>query len=159
VQIRPAAPDDIPLILSLVRELAKYERAPEQAVGTEAQLHDGLFGTERVAEAVIAEVDREPAGFALFFRTFSTWLCRPGMWLEDLYVSPAHRRAGVGRALLVHLARLAVTRGYGRLEWSVLDWNAPAIDFYLSLGAAPLEEWKMFRLAGAPLRAVADEPA
>jgi GNAT superfamily N-acetyltransferase len=159
VQIRPATPADVPLILSLVRELAHYERAADQVLGTEAQLHDGLFGEDHVAETVIAEVDGQAAGFALFFPTFSTWLCRPGLWLEDLYVSPTHRRGGVGQALLVHLAKLAVARGYGRVEWSVLDWNKPAIDFYVSLGAAPLDDWTVFRLAGQQLRSVARQGA
>jgi GNAT superfamily N-acetyltransferase len=156
VQIRPAQAADVPLLLSFVRELADYERAPEQVVGTEELLHDGLFGENAVAEAVIAEHAGEPAGFALFFRTFSTWLCRPGLWLEDLYVSPAHRRAGIGRLLLAHIASIAMQRGYGRVEWSVLKWNTPAIDFYEALGAVPLEEWQVFRLTGSPLQAVAD---
>ena len=141
--------------MSLIRELALYERAADAVVGTEELLHTALFGSEAAAEAVIAEVGGEPAGFALFFRTFSTWLCLPGLWLEDLYVSPAHRRSGVGRALLTYLAQLAVKRGYGRVEWSVLHWNTPALDFYESIGARQMEEWRVLRLTGAPLRAVA----
>ena len=155
LRIRPAQPGDVQLIFSLVVELAKYERAAERVQGTPELLEEALFGAQAVAEAVIAELDGEPAGFALYFRTFSTWLCRPGLWLEDLYVSPAHRRAGVGRALLSHVAALAVRRGYGRLEWSALDWNAPALSFYSSLGAEQLNEWLVHRLDGEALHRVA----
>lgn len=154
-RIRAAERHDVPLLLSLIRELAEYERAADEVLGTEELLHEALFGAEHVAEAVIAEVGGEPAGFALFFRTFSTWLCLPGLWLEDLYVAAGHRRSGVGRALLAHLAQLAVSRGYGRLEWSALQWNTPALDFYESIGASRLEEWRVFRLTGASLRDVA----
>jgi len=156
-RIRAARPDDVPLLLDLIRQLADYERAPDQVTGTEALLHQALFAENAVIEAVIAEVGPEPAGFALFYRTFSTWLCLPGIWLEDLFVVPTHRRGGVGRALLGHLARLAVARGYGRMEWSALRWNTPAIDLYTSIGAVPLEEWQFFRLAGSRLRNLAGE--
>jgi len=145
----------VPLLLDLIRQLAEYERAVEQAVGTEELLHRSLFGEDPVVEAVIAERDGEPVGFALFYRTFSTWLCRPGMWLEDLFVLPSRRRGGVGRALLEHLAQVSLERGYERMEWSALKWNTPAIDFYTSIGAAALEEWESFRLTGAPLRKLA----
>jgi GNAT superfamily N-acetyltransferase len=155
VHIRAAQRADAPLLLALVRELAEYERAAHEVVGTEELLAEALFGDERVAEAAIAELDGRPAGFALFYRTFSTWLCLPGLWLEDLYVSRAHRRAGVGRALLAHVARITVERGYGRLEWSALRWNTPALDFYASIGAIVLEEWQQFRLSGASLREAA----
>jgi GNAT superfamily N-acetyltransferase len=155
LRIRGAAGDDVQLILSMIAELAAYERAAERAMGTEERLADALFGPDPVAEAVIAELDREPVGFALYFRTFSTWLCRPGLWLEDLYVTPDRRRAGVGRALLTHVARVASERGYGRLEWSVLDWNQSALDFYAALGAERLDEWQVHRLEGQTLQAVA----
>ncbi len=155
LRIRPAEPGDVHLILSLIKELATFERAGERALGTPELLEQALFGADAVAETVIAELDGEPAGFALYFRTFSTWVCRPGLWLEDLYVSPAHRRGGVGRALLNHVAAVAVERGYGRLEWAALDWNAPALSFYSSLGAEQLNEWVTHRLDGEALRRVA----
>ena len=157
LRIRPAEPGDVQLIFSLVVELATYERAAERVLGTPELLEQALFGTDAVAEAVIAELGDEPAGFALYFRTFSTWLCRPGLWLEDLYVSRTHRRAGVGRALLSHVAAIAVERDYGRMEWAALDWNAPALSFYSSLGAEQLNEWVTHRLDGEALRRVAEE--
>jgi GNAT superfamily N-acetyltransferase len=155
LRIRPAEPADVELIFSLIVELAEYERAPERVVGTSALLSDALFGDDPVAEAVIAELDGEPAGFALWFRTFSTWLCLPGLWLEDLYVRPEHRRAGVGRSLLVHVARVAADNGYGRVEWSALDWNAPALQFYAGLGAERMQEWEVHRLEGKALARLA----
>lgn len=155
-RIRPAQPSDVELILSLIRELATYERAPEQAKGTPALLHQALFGEAPSAEAVIAELDGQPVGFALFHGTFSTWECRPGIWLEDLYVPPEHRRSGVGGALLAHLAQITVDRGCTRLEWAALDWNTPALDFYAKLGATRLEEWVMHRLDGEALKRVAN---
>ncbi len=153
--IRPAEPADVPLLLDLIRELADYERAAHRVTGTEDALAGALFGERPAAEAVIAEVDAEPAGFALYFTTFSTWLCRPGIWLEDLFVRPAHRRAGVGRQLLSHLAALAVRRGCARLDWSALTWNTPALDFYAGLGAERLDEWAGHRLEGSALERVA----
>ncbi|HWE33465.1 MAG TPA: GNAT family N-acetyltransferase [Solirubrobacteraceae bacterium] len=153
--IRAATPDDVPLILSLIAELAEYERAPESAVGTEELLATALFGTPPHAEAVIASVDGEPAGFALFFGTFSTWLSRPGIWLEDLFVRPPLRGSGVGRALLEYVASVAVERGCPRLEWTVLKWNTPAIGFYERLGAEAMDEWQTMRLSGAALGTVA----
>jgi GNAT superfamily N-acetyltransferase len=158
LRIRTAEPTDVELIFSLVVELADYERARQRVVGTPALLSSALFGDDPVAEAVIAELDGEPAGFALWFRTFSTWLCLPGLWLEDLYVPPEHRRAGVGRALLAHVARVAVDRGYGRVEWSALDWNTPALDLYAHLGAERLEEWVVHRLEGEALAWAAAGP-
>jgi GNAT superfamily N-acetyltransferase len=155
LQIRPAEPGDVQLIFSLIVELATYEHAAERVLGTPELLGQALFGADAVAEAVIAELDGAAAGFALYFRTFSTWLCRPGLWLEDLYVSPAHRRAGIGRELLSHVAAVAVERGYGRVEWAALDWNAPALSFYSSLGAEQLNEWLTHRLDGEALRRVA----
>jgi GNAT superfamily N-acetyltransferase len=155
VRIRDAEADDVELIFSLIVELAKYERAPEKVTATAGLLADALFGPRPSAEAVIAEVDGEPAGFALFYRTFSTWECRPGIWLEDLYVPEAHRRSGVGGELLAHLARLTVKLGCSRLEWTVLRWNAPALDFYAMLGAERMHEWQTHRLDGEALTRVA----
>jgi GNAT superfamily N-acetyltransferase len=155
LEIKAAQPQDVPLILSLIAELAEYERAPDSAIGREEQLSRALFGTPPHAEAVIASVDGEPAGFALFFGTFSTWLCLPGLLLEDLYVRPPFRGGGVGYALLTHVASIAVDRGCGRLEWVVLDWNAPAISFYHRLGAEKMEEWDIMRLSAEALAAVA----
>ncbi len=136
-------------------ELAEYERAADRVVGSQGLLDDALFGADPAAEALIAEVDEDPVGFALYFRTFSTWLCRPGLWLEDLYVSPRSRRGGVGRALLAHVARTALERGYGRVEWSALNWNTPALTFYAALGAERLDEWQVHRLEGGALESVA----
>jgi GNAT superfamily N-acetyltransferase len=157
VRIRPAEPADAPLIFSLVVELAEYERAPEQVTGTPALLHDALFGPRPSAEALIAEVDDQPVGFALFHGGFSTWECRPGIWLEDLYVPPEHRRGGVGRALLSAVASIAVARGCARLEWAALDWNTLALEFYEGLGADRLDDWILHRLDGAALERVASE--
>jgi GNAT superfamily N-acetyltransferase len=151
LRIRPAEPPDVELIFSLVVELAEYERARERVAGTPELLAAALFGQDPLAEAVIADLDGEPAGFALWFRTFSTWLCLPGLWLEDLYVSPQHRRSDVGRVLLAHVAGVAVKNGYGRMEWSALDWNTPALEFYAGLGAERLEEWQIHRLEGDAL--------
>jgi GNAT superfamily N-acetyltransferase len=155
VRIRAAESRDVPRLLSLIVELATYERAAEHVVGSERLLHDALFGADPSAEAVVAELDGTTVGFAMFFRTFSTWLCRPGLWLEDLYVLPQHRRGGVGRALLAHVAGVAVERGCGRLEWAALNWNEPALRFYDSIGATRLDEWQTLRLDGAALRSVA----
>lgn len=155
VLVRPAGPTDVELIYRLIVELATYERAPEQVVGTPEMLARELFGDKPSAEALIAELDGQPAGFALFHGTFSTWECRPGIWLEDLYVPPEHRRHGVGRALLAELARITVERGCARLEWTALDWNTPALDFYVKLGARPMRDWIQHRLEGERLTAVA----
>lgn len=155
IDIRPAAPADVPLILRFVRELADYEREPDAVEATEPMLHEALFGARPVAEAAIASADGEEAGFALFFHNFSTWTGRPGIYLEDLYVTPAARGAGVGKALLRHLAGLAVDRGCARFEWAVLDWNTPAIDFYRAMGAKPMDEWTVQRVTGDALRRLA----
>jgi GNAT superfamily N-acetyltransferase len=155
VCIREAKRSDVELIFSLIVELAEYERAADRVLGSEPLLDAALFGPDPVAEAVIAELDERPVGFALWFRTFSTWLCRPGLWLEDLYVSPPQRRSGVGRTLLAHVARTAVERGYGRVEWSALHWNAPALTFYEALGAEVMDEWKVHRLEGQALQRMA----
>jgi GNAT superfamily N-acetyltransferase len=155
VSIRGAEPSDVPLLFSLIVELAEYERAAGEVVGSEELLARALFGPQPVAEAVVAELDGAPAGFALFYTTFSTWLCLPGIWLEDLYVKPALRRGGLGRALLAQVARVAVERGYGRLEWSALNWNTPALRFYEQLGATICGEWQIHRLQGGGLQALA----
>ncbi len=155
IHLRPATPDDIPLILALVAELADYERLPHEAVATAADMHAALFAARPAAEVVIAECDGEPAGFALFFVSFSTFLGKPGLYLEDLFVRPAFRGRGVGKRLMVHLAGLALERGYGRFEWSVLDWNMPAIEFYRRLGAQPMDAWTVQRVSGDALRALA----
>jgi GNAT superfamily N-acetyltransferase len=146
IAIRDATRDDVGLLYSMVQALAEYERAPELVLGTAAMLEQSLFGPDPAAEAVIAVLDSEAAGFALFYTTFSTWRCRPGLWLEDLFVSPAHRRGGVGSALLTHVARIAVERNYPRMDWSALEWNESALRFYASIGATTLDEWRMLRL-------------
>lgn len=158
VVVRAAAPADVPAILRFVRELAAYEREPDAVEATEAMLNAALFGPQPQAEAVIAELAGTAVGFALFFHNFSTWTGRRGLYLEDLYVvTPEARGRGIGKALLAHLARLAVARDCARFEWTVLDWNAPAIGFYDSLGAESLDEWRIRRLSGAALRRLAAE--
>jgi GNAT superfamily N-acetyltransferase len=154
-EIRPATEDDVPIILSLIRELAAYERLSHEVVATEGLLRESLFGERRGAEVLIACCKGAPAGFALFFHSFSTFLGRPGIYLEDLYVKPKFRGRGIGYALLTHLARLAKERGCGRLEWSVLDWNEPAIKLYKSIGAVPMDEWTVYRLTGEALETLA----
>jgi GNAT superfamily N-acetyltransferase len=156
-EIRSATEDDVQLILTLIKELAEYERLSHEVVATEEMLRDSLFGERRVAEALLGYLGDDPAGFALFFHNFSTFLGRPGIYLEDLYVRPEFRGAGVGRALLVHLAGLAKERGCGRLEWSVLDWNEPAIGFYRGIGASPVSGWTVYRLTGEALENLAAE--
>ncbi len=146
VSIRPVQPGDENILLALINELAVYEREPDQVKATPEQLTAALFGQKPVAEAVLAERDSDAVGFALFFTNFSTWTGRPGLYLEDLYVRESERGRGVGKALLLHLAGIARERNYGRMEWSVLDWNQPAIDFYRSLGAAGMDEWTVYRL-------------
>jgi len=153
--IRSAVPADVPVLVELVRDLAEYERAPEEAVATEAQLHDLLFGQQPAVFCDVAEVDGQVVGMALWFVSFSTWLGRHGIYLEDLYVTPARRGEGHGKALLATLARRCMERGYGRLEWSVLDWNRPAIDFYVGLGAVGMDGWTVHRLSGEPLAGLA----
>jgi GNAT superfamily N-acetyltransferase len=146
LEIRTTTEADIPVILSLIRELADYERAPEAVVTNEAGLREVLFGPERSAEVLLALEEARPVGFAVYFFNFSTWLGRPGLYLEDLFVRPSDRGKGYGRALLERLAQVAQERGCGRMEWAVLDWNDPAIQFYKKLGAEPLTEWTVFRL-------------
>jgi GNAT superfamily N-acetyltransferase len=155
VTLRQAEPADVPQILAFIRELAGYEKLEHEVVATEPQLMEYLFGPRPVAEVVIAEIDATPIGFALFFHNFSTFLGRPGLFLEDLYVQPHARGGGVGRALLCHLAGIAVARGCGRMDWNVLDWNEPAIGFYKKLGADVLPDWRTCRLTGDALRALA----
>jgi GNAT superfamily N-acetyltransferase len=155
VSVREAAGDDVPLILSFIRELAEYERLSHEVVATEESLRENLFGGRRYAEVLIGEHDGVPAGFALFFHNFSTFLGRPGIYLEDLYVKPEFRGAGIGRKLLGRLARLARERDCGRLEWWVLDWNEPSIGFYKKLGAVPMDDWTVYRVSGAALEDLA----
>lgn len=159
VAIRDATPGDVGLILGFIRALAEYERLADRVEATEERVRQSLFGPRPAAEVVIAEVDGQPAGFALFFHNYSTFLAQRGIYLEDLFVRPEHRGHGVGRQLLAHLARLAVERGCGRLEWAVLDWNEPAIGFYRRIGAVPMDDWHVFRLAGAALTNLAGEPS
>ncbi|HEY5243515.1 MAG TPA: GNAT family N-acetyltransferase [Polyangiaceae bacterium] len=149
--IRSARPDDVPAVLSLIRALARYEKLEHEVVGTEAALREHLFGAQPRAEVALVEDAGSIAAFALFFHNYSTFLCRPGLYLEDLFVLPEHRRKGHGRALLGHLARLAVERGCGRFEWAVLDWNEPAKAFYRSLGAKTLDDWRILRVTGEAL--------
>jgi GNAT superfamily N-acetyltransferase len=145
-EIRDATVADIPIILQLILDLATYERAPNDVVATEEGLHEVLFGAEQAAKVVIAFENTAPVGFAVYFFNFSTWLGRPGLYLEDLFVKPEMRGRGYGRALLVHLAKIARDHNCGRMEWAVLTWNEPAIKFYKNIGAVPLEEWRVFRL-------------
>ena len=156
--LRAATPADVPLILGFIRELAAYESLDDQVVATESLLAEQLFGPRPAAEVVIAEVDGSAVGFALFFHNFSTFLGCRGLFLEDLYVQPQARGLGVGKALLRHLAGLAVARGCGRMDWNVLDWNEPAIGFYKKLGADVLPDWRTCRVTGEALRALAVSP-
>ncbi|MDB6115374.1 MAG: family N-acetyltransferase [Lacunisphaera sp.] len=149
--IRSATAADVPLILSFIRDLAIYEKLLHEVVATEESLERTLFGQPPAAHVVIAEVGGQPAGFALYFFNYSTFLAKPGLYLEDLFVKPEFRGAGTGKALLLHLAKLANARGCGRMEWSVLDWNEPAKGFYRKLGAVPLEDWRIMRLTGLAL--------
>jgi GNAT superfamily N-acetyltransferase len=157
VVIRSAAAHEVGLVLGFIRELAVYEHLEEQVVATEADLQAALFGARRYAEVLFACVAGEPLGFALFFHNFSTFRGKPGIYLEDLFVRPQARGHGLGRRLLQYLAQTALERGCARLDWAVLDWNAPSIAFYRKLGAVPLDEWTGFRLSDAPLAALARE--
>jgi GNAT superfamily N-acetyltransferase len=150
-QIRSATPTDVPLILSFIRDLAVYEKLAHEVVATEEALRRTLFGTPPAAHVVIAEVDGRPAGFALYFFNYSTFLAKTGLYLEDLFVKPEFRGHGTGKALLLHLAKIANSGGCGRMEWSVLDWNEPAKGFYRKLGAVPLDDWRVMRLTGTSL--------
>jgi GNAT superfamily N-acetyltransferase len=152
--IRPAIPEDTKTIARLIRALAEYEKLAHEVSLDEARLHEHLFGSRPFAEVLLAEAKGSVVGFALFFHNYSTFVGRPGIYLEDLFVEPEHRGQGHGKALLVELARLAVERGCGRLEWAVLDWNEPAIQFYRSLGAVPMDAWQTYRLTGNALLAL-----
>jgi GNAT superfamily N-acetyltransferase len=150
-KISPADITEVPLILALIRELAEYEKLSHMVVATEDMLREQLFGHQPVAQVVIARENNIPVGFALFFWNFSTFLGKPGLYLEDVFVRPEFRAKGYGKALLLHLAAIAKKRGCGRFEWSVLDWNTPAIEFYKSLGAVNMKEWNLYRVTGDAL--------
>ncbi|WP_031499090.1 GNAT family N-acetyltransferase [Bryobacter aggregatus] len=156
LHLRPAMNEDVGLILGFIRELAAYEKLTDECVATQEGLQQHLFGHHPKAEVIIAEWEEEAVGFALFFHTFSTFLAKPGIYLEDLYVRPEFRSKGIGKSLLIYLARLAKIRGCGRVEWSVLNWNTPSIEFYKSLGAQPLEDWTGYRLSGDALDKLAN---
>jgi|SRR5215470_16337760 len=153
--IRSATKADVPVIFAFIKKLAEYERLSHEVVATEELLRKTLFGRTRTAEVVIGYLARKPVGFALFFHNYSTFLGCPGIYIEDLFVDESHRRRGFGRALLLYVARLAKERDCGRLEWAVLDWNEPAINFYRKLGATPMSEWTVFRVTGENLKALA----
>ena len=152
IRIAPAEESQIPLILSFIRKLAEYERLSDKVVVDEAQLRKSLFGPHPAAEVAIAYLDEQPAGFAVYFHNFSTFAGRPGLYLEDLFVEPQLRGKGIGKSLLVYLARLAEERGCARVDWAVLDWNEPAKRFYRKLGAEPMDDWTIYRLSGAGLK-------
>src|SRR3981081_451218 len=154
--IRPATLADVPIILELIRALATYERAPNDVTATEKGLAEVLFGENPAAEVLLAFENETAVGFAVFFHNFSTWLGRPGLYLEDLFVKPEDRGKGYGRALLIDLAKIARERGCGRMEWAVLDWNDPAIQFYHKLGAKPMDEWTVFRLTADGIAKLAE---
>jgi len=153
--IKPATKKDVPVILSFIKKLADYERLSHEVVATEELLQRTLFGSRRTAEVVIGYFQNEPIGFVLYFHNFSTFVGRPGIYIEDLFVEEAFRRRGFGGALLAHIAKLAGERDCGRLEWSVLDWNEPAVNFYKKLGAVPMKEWTVFRVTGEKLSRLA----
>ena len=159
VDITMATEDDLPIILAFIKGLAEYERLPHECVATIDKLRNTLFSERPAAEVLVARLGGEAVGFALFFQSYSTFLAQPGFYLEDLYVDPPARGKGIGRALLTALARLAVDRGYGRIEWSVLNWNESAIGFYRTIGARPLDEWTTFRMSGAALQDLAGSSA
>jgi GNAT superfamily N-acetyltransferase len=154
--IRPATSEDLPLIASWVRELAEYEKLVHQAVATEADFAESLFGPQPKAHALIVEQDGQPAGFAIYFYNYSTFLGRPGIYVEDVFIRPEFRRGGFGRAIFKYLAQKAVAENCGRMEWWVLDWNEPAIRFYAGLGAVPMDEWTVQRLTGDALKSFAE---
>ena len=156
IQIQPATEADVPLILQLIKALAEYERLGDQVSATEAMIRESFFGPAPHAQAVIARVAGDAVGFAIWFSTYSTFLSKPGIYLEDLFVLPHWRGHGIGRALLRHLARIAVERGCGRIEWSVLDWNETAIRFYRNIGARAMDEWTVYRLTGDAITTLAD---
>jgi GNAT superfamily N-acetyltransferase len=156
VEIRPATAEDATQILRFITDLAIYENAEDEVIATESDIRDSLFSSDSTASALICSIDNEAVGFAVYFFNYSTWLGKNGLYLEDLYVSPKHRGTGAGKALLKHLAKIAVSRNCGRMEWSVLDWNEPAIQFYLSIGAKPQDEWVGYRLTGKSLEELAN---
>ncbi|WP_111493452.1 GNAT family N-acetyltransferase [Marinobacter bohaiensis] len=156
IEIRTATVDDVPQILAFVRELAIYEKAEHEVVATEATVAESIFGPDSTVHALICEKAGQPIGFAVYFYNYSTWLAKNGLFLEDLYVTPDERGSGAGKALLRHLAQIAVARGCGRFEWNVLDWNEPAINFYESIGAKPQSEWIGYRLTGQALLDLAE---
>ena len=155
VQVRVATADDVALVHRLMRGLAVYEKLEHALVSTEADLAEALFGAHPACEALVAEVEGKPVGFALYYRNYSTFVGKPGLYLEDLFVVPEARGKGAGKALLARLATITVERGYARLEWAVLDWNDPAIGFYKSLGAVPMDEWTVYRMSGQALASLA----
>lgn len=157
LRILPATISDTGVILGFIRKLAEYEKLLHQVTATEELLGETLFGERRVAEVLIAYLEHEPAGFALYFHNFSTFLGRPGIYLEDLFVEPVHRGKGIGKALLIQVAQIAKERGCGRFEWAVLDWNESAIEFYRRLGANPLDDWTIFRVTGEALNRLATQ--
>jgi len=157
ISIRPATPNDVPTVASLIRALSQYEKLEHEVAMTEDKLRVSMFGPRPYAEALLAEEDGKPVGFALFFHNYSTFLAQPGLYLEDLYVLESHRGKGIGKALLVHLAKIAVERNCGRMEWAVLDWNVDAIGFYEKLGAKPNSEWTVYRLTGDSLNGLAGQ--
>jgi GNAT superfamily N-acetyltransferase len=156
-RIEPATESDVPVILRLIKGIAEYEELSHEVVATEVRIRASLFGPRPAAEVILAYADAEPVGFAVFFHNFSTFLGRPGMYLEDLFVQPAWRKQGLGRLLIAHVAKIAVERECGRMEWAVLDWNEPAIQFYRNLGARGMHEWTVFRLTGPELHALAEQ--
>lgn len=156
-EIRPAVVDDVPLILSFIKKLADYERLAHEVVATEESLKKTLFDARKTAEVAIGYFQNKPIGLVLFFHNYSTFLGRPGLYIEDLFVDESYRGSGFGAALLRYVARLAVERNCGRLEWSVLDWNKPAVDFYTKLGAVPMSDWTVFRVTGQSLMNLAAE--
>ncbi len=153
--IRPATATDAQLIFDFIVELAVYEKAKHEVVTSVEEITETLFGTQSKARALICSIDGKPAGYAVYFYNFSTWLGKNGIWLEDVYVTPAYRGQGAGKALLKHVAQIAVKENCGRFEWSVLNWNTPSIEFYEALGAKPLDEWTIYRLTGDALKALA----
>jgi GNAT superfamily N-acetyltransferase len=156
-EIRAAVVDDVPLILSFIKKLAEYERLAHEVVATEDSLRETLFESRKTAEVAIGYFQKKPIGLVLFFHNYSTFLTRPGLYIEDLFVDEPYRRRGFGSALLRYVARLAIERNCGRLEWSVLDWNQPAVDFYIKLGAVPMSDWTVFRVTGQSLANLATE--
>ncbi len=156
IEIRPADAEDSALILRFITDLAIYEKAEDAVIATESDIRQSLFGKDSTTNALICEIDHRPVGFAVYFFNYSTWLGKKGLYLEDLYVSPETRGKGAGKTLLKHLAKIAVSNNCGRFEWSVIDWNEPAIKFYQSLGAEPQEEWVAYRLTGTALTDLAD---